>query len=579
MRIGAACLSTRAPVPRCLRFRGHATIIALVEGSVTPINPDVRPDASVPVDQQPDHVAVVAALRRMLDSEELRTAPRSRDFLAYVVTETLSGRGHRLKERTVARYALGRTKDFDAATDAAARVQANRLRTSMVRYYAGTGAAETLVLDLPKGSYVPTFSYLETTPMPYSAAPLEPGILVVQFADTQSEGVGEPLGLALTESLIHALGAFPVLRVIGPAVSERGVGALPDVQAAARELDTQYVLTGTVRATATLLRVILRLSDGGTGRVLWSDVCDQERSAVTGFHDEDDLVRRIAATVGDFRGVVLRDTTASRAGTRLPAAHAAMLAYYRYLDSGTRQDTEAAAHDLLLAVDLDPENVVLLSMLGSIEYVMAIMGWAPARDKALADAQRRARTALSLHPGHALAWTVLAGVAFARGHTDQCRADAGRAIELSPSHPSTLYASGVLLALSGAWDTGLECIRESNRLNPYHPGYQHVYLALDRLLAGDHTGMLAEASLHTHPEDLWGPLIRFLAFAGLGDNDRAGEELGDALAIEPDLLKDDAALIVEQLLDVPPDLRTTIRERLLDWIASQPDDEQPPAEG
>ena len=109
----------------------------------------------------------------------------------------------------------------------------------------------------------------------------------------------------------------------------------------------------------------VRLSDGETGEVLWSDVCDQERSAVTGFHDEDDLVRRVAATVGDFRGVVLRDTTVRRAGTRLPACtrgHALVLPLPRQRHQG--QPT-TAARDLRLAVDLEPENVVLLSMLGS----------------------------------------------------------------------------------------------------------------------------------------------------------------------------------------------------------------------
>ncbi len=524
-------------------------------------------------------MAVVAALRRILDSEELRAAPRSRDFLAYVVTESLAGRGHRLKGRTVARYALGRTQDFDSGTDAAARVQANRLRAAMQRYYAGTGVAESLVIELPKGSYVPRFTYRGPTPTPRRGVPLEPGLVVVQFADMQSGGAGEPLALALTESLIHALGAFPGLRVIGPAVSERGVGALPDVQAAAQALDAQYVLTGTVRTTATLLRVLVRLSDGETGTVLWSDVCDQARSAVTGFHDEDDLVRRIAGTIGDFRGVVLRDTTVRHAGTRLPAAHAATLSYYRYLDSGTRQDTETAAHELRLAADLDPENVVLLSMLGSIEYVLAVMQWAPDRDAALANAERRALAALTLHPGHAHAWTVLAGVAFARGHTDQCRDFASRAIELSPSHPGILYGSGVLLAISGAWDTGLEHIQESNRLNPHHPWYQHVHLALDRFKAGDPTGMLAEAALLTQPDDLWGPLIRCLAFAGLGDDDRAEQELQNALAIEPDLLEEDAALTVELLQDAPLDIRTTIRERLLTWVASQPAHVQPRANG
>jgi TolB-like protein len=285
----------------------------------------MKPDgvgASGDLDQVPGRVAVVAALRRMLDSDELRAAARSRAFLAHVVTETVAGRSHRLKERTVARYALARSEQFDSAADAAVRVQAHRLRTAMERYYSGTGAAETLAIEIPRGSYVPTFAYRDREPAPRETIALEPGLVVVQFTDTHSPGVGEPMAQALTESLIHALRSFPGLRVIGPTVSERGVDALPDVRAAAQAVDAQYVLSGTVRTTSELLRATIRLFDGETGRVLWSGVCDQGRRTVTGFHDEDQLVRRIAATVGDFRGVVLRDTT-RRAGTDLPAAHAA----------------------------------------------------------------------------------------------------------------------------------------------------------------------------------------------------------------------------------------------------------------
>ena len=103
----------------------------------------------------------------------------------------------------------------------------------MERYYAGTGAAESLVIDLPRGSYVPRFTYREPPRRPHGTTPLEPGLVVVQFADLPSEGAGEPLALALTESLIHALGTFPGLRVIGPAVSERGIGVASDATAAA----------------------------------------------------------------------------------------------------------------------------------------------------------------------------------------------------------------------------------------------------------------------------------------------------------------------------------------------------------
>ena len=493
-----------------------------MEGSASSLNGDDWAGPGGGSDREPDPVAVVAALRRILDSVEGDwDRPRSRDFLAYVVTETLAGRGHRLKERTVARHALGRGKDFDAVTDAAARVQANRLRTSLERYYAGSGAAESLVVELPRGGYIPDVRAPRKPLDAQESGPLEPGLVVVQFADMPSEGDEEPMAWPFTESLINALSTFPGLRVIGPAVSERGVGVRVDAQAAAQALDAQYVLTGAVRTTPTLVRVMIRLSDGVTGKVLWSDVTDQERSEVTGFHDEDDLVRRIAATVGDFRGVMLRDTTVRRASARLPAAYAATLSYYRYLDSGTPEDTQTAERELRMALDVEPENVVLLSMLGSLEYATAILQWAPDRDVALADAERRARTALTLHPRARARVDGARGRGVHRGRADQCQADASRAIALSPSHPSILYGSGVLLALSGAWETGLECIRESNRLNPYHPWYQHVLLALDRLMVGDHTGVLAEASLLTHPEDLWGPLIRCLAFIGLGHDDRA----------------------------------------------------------
>jgi TolB-like protein len=518
----------------------------------------------------------MAALGRMLDSEELRTSPRSRAFLSYVVTETLAGRAERLTGRTVARYALGRTEDFDGATDASARVQAGRLRERMGRFYAGSGATEVLRIELPVGSYVPTFTSGQG-PSGVAGAGLEPSLVIVRFTTLGGSESGDPAlsALALTESLVHALSPFPGLRVIGPVGGEQGVLAALRDGGAAPGLGTRYVLTGSVRTTEVLLRVTIRLSEGATGQVLWSDVYDQQRSAVTGFHDEDDLVRRIAGTVADFRGVIHRDSTQRASGTQISAAYAATLSYYRHLDSGTPADTRTAARDLRLALEVDPHNVVLLSMLGSLEYMTAILHWTPDPDVALAEAERLARTALTLRPGHAHAWLVLAGVALARGRTDQCQADASRAIALSPAHPSILYGSGVLLALSGAWDSGVGCIREANRLNPLHPGYQHLYLALDRLKAGDDLGMLAEASLLTQPEDLWGPVIRCVGYIGLGHDELARQELDAALSIEPTLLDDDAVMIVEQFRDGPLEIRTTMRQRLRDWLAPP----SPPARG
>ncbi len=37
------------------------------------------------------------------------------------------------------------------------RVEASRLRVALARYYAGAGASNSVVIDLPRGTYVPTF--------------------------------------------------------------------------------------------------------------------------------------------------------------------------------------------------------------------------------------------------------------------------------------------------------------------------------------------------------------------------------------------------------------------------------------
>ena len=215
----------------------------------------------------------------------------------------------------------------------------------------GTGPPSPLVIDLPRGSYVPTFTLPGPTPRPRPGGRLPRagarGRAVRRHAVRRR--TSEPLALALTESLDPRVGCVPGPagdRASGQRARRRRPPGRTSGRAGARCAVCADRSCPNDRDPVARARPAVRRQ---TGEVLWSDVCDQERSAVTGFHDEDDLVRRIAGTVGDFRGVVLRDTTVRRAGTRLPAAHAAMLSYYRYLDSGTRQDTETAARDLRLA--------------------------------------------------------------------------------------------------------------------------------------------------------------------------------------------------------------------------------------
>ncbi len=96
-------------------------------------------------------------LGRILENEPLRGSPQLARFLTFVVETTLAGKGDNIKGYAIAVEVLGRGSDFDAQADSIVRVAAGRLRSALDRYYSEAGSNDPLVIDLPRGSYVPTF--------------------------------------------------------------------------------------------------------------------------------------------------------------------------------------------------------------------------------------------------------------------------------------------------------------------------------------------------------------------------------------------------------------------------------------
>jgi hypothetical protein len=98
-------------------------------------------------------------------------------LLAFLVEDSLAGRAGRLKEYTIATSVFGKPADFEPGTSSLVRVEAGRLRRLLMQYRVEYGTANTIVLEIPKGSYVPIFRRLvkETTvTVPESAQARDP---------------------------------------------------------------------------------------------------------------------------------------------------------------------------------------------------------------------------------------------------------------------------------------------------------------------------------------------------------------------------------------------------------------------
>ena len=109
---------------------------------------------------QGDQDLVRKQLLKILSSYEFKNSQVLSRFLQFVVEEFLAERPNEIKEYTIGVRALGRSADFNPQTDAVVRIHAGRLRRILHEYYHATGLHDPILIDIPKGSYVPVFKVL-----------------------------------------------------------------------------------------------------------------------------------------------------------------------------------------------------------------------------------------------------------------------------------------------------------------------------------------------------------------------------------------------------------------------------------
>src|SRR6267378_2115749 len=96
-------------------------------------------------------------LDRILASRTLAGSDQLKRLLRLTVERTINGQSDLLKEYNLGLEVFQRPPDYDPKVDPIVRVQARRLRSKLDEYYASEGADVSLVIRIPKGSYVPVF--------------------------------------------------------------------------------------------------------------------------------------------------------------------------------------------------------------------------------------------------------------------------------------------------------------------------------------------------------------------------------------------------------------------------------------
>ncbi len=237
-----------------------------------------------------------------------------RCFLEFVVEHTLSSPNEHLKEMIIGIELYAGHGEFDPRITSVVRVDASRVRTKLREYYLSEGAADPLIIDLPKGSYTPVFreaSIQVDAPRLTTTSFTEPSIVVLPFSNLSPDPEAY-FSDGLTEEIIHALSSIRGLRVVARTSAFALKHRNADVREIGRALNVGFVLEGSVRKSGNALRVTVQLASTSDGYQLWSRRYERRLEDLFAVQDE------IALAIADMLRVGTqnqpRNLLASNAG-------------------------------------------------------------------------------------------------------------------------------------------------------------------------------------------------------------------------------------------------------------------------
>jgi TolB-like protein len=253
---------------------------------------------------------VHSQLERILASQTLAGSDQLKRLLRLVVERALNGQSDLLKEYNLGLEAFHRPPDYDPKTDPIVRVQARRLRSKLAEYYASEGASDALIIQIPKGAYIPVFEPRNAHAPPVGGARMRPRAWLV-LAAAIVVLVGFVLawrgssGIAASDDLDYSVAVLPlqnftgdiakahisdlVTEVLTTELAENGQlrvlsrttaskyretkSSLPEI---AQALGVRWVVEGGVGMEGDHAYVKLRAVDASTDRKVWADVFDCE---------------------------------------------------------------------------------------------------------------------------------------------------------------------------------------------------------------------------------------------------------------------------------------------------------------
>ena len=477
-----------------------------------------------------------AELHRILEHPEFKATARIREFLQFVVEQTLAGNARRLKGFTIAKEVFGRDENFDAAHDPVVRIQAGRLRRAIERYYLVAGGNDPIHIDIPKGGYVPVFSENSTAGSdlaigsksgPDNCIESWPTVLILPFRDmTRSEELSF-LAPGLATDLAIELGNCSDIRVMlsGERLDHLTIRKPPD-----------FIVCGSIQAGGSEVKVVVQLVSGDGAEQLWTDTARATVNSEELIVFQEQAAAAISAHIAGEHGIIFRTLLPQirRGNTTRASAYEAVLKGYAYHQTTRAEHYVSALTALRQAHEREANSGIVCSMLTLMYCDNIALEYIDLDQTPIDEALRLAHEGVRLEPQNQLSRLALARALMLDENRQGALAETESALELCPESLLFMDGIGYFLVLLGDWDRGERLIRKSIRLNPFYRTFVRFGTWLNCFRQGDYQGALDELEWLDGVGYFWNPLSRAATLGQLGRKKESRCAVEELLEFKPD---------------------------------------------
>jgi TolB-like protein len=505
-------------------------------------------------------------LNRILSTPAFKNSSILSGFLKFVINETLTGKEQEIKEYTIGVHVLSRNIDFNPQLDAIVRIHAGRLRRALKEYYYEMGKKDPILIEIPKGSYIPLFQSQDGMGKGEIAEKINlvksrPVVAVLPFRNISKDSSRDFFADGLGEQLSTDLTQFHDLSVISYYSSRHAAGKTIDVKEAANLLGAKYIITGSIQNDNKHLKVWVQLIFGDSGEQLWAKSFERNNSASGLFEIQNEIVRSILKAIGGYNGVIFRDLMQAPRSNRANSIEIcdAIFWYYHYQKVTSVEVFQKTISALEAAVKADPDYALAWAMLGEV-YLDGKAYEFKQNVNPAAEGLKCALHAVSIDPNcqhayQALAWAYL----FHHKRGESLKA-ADQCIALNPNAADRVGAMGFVLICAGEFERGYVLMNDSILHNPYCPWWFYAGFVFYFLHKKDYLKAFHCAEKVDVPELFWDPLLKAAALGQLNRTDEAGKNLKLLTQLVPNAASQVKEIIESFLLS--QDLHNEILEGL-----------------